>query len=687
MKRSNVRRTRSLRVEQLQARQLMATDLVGLARPGGMSTYSIDGTGNNVAQVEWGSTNEDLVRLARSEYGDGISSMAGSDRPSARFISNALSDQETDIISDRNLSAFVYAWGQFIDHDIGLTPTAGTESIPISVPTGDLYFDPQGTATKVIRASRSVFDANTGTSTTNPRQQVNTITSWLDGSMIYGSDATTAAALRTMQGGKLKLDANGMLPLNNATNFPNGTVSLANDAHRVPDDELFAAGDVRANENIELTGLHTLFAREHNRQASRLASMNPSLSDQELYTRARAIVIGELQSITHNEWLPAVLGNSGMPRYQGYNPRVNPQLSNEFSTAAFRFGHSLLGDDIEFLDNNGIPIADEIPLSEAFFNPKALDGVTIESMFKYLASDPASEFDLKVVGSVRNFLFGAPGQGGFDLASLNIQRGRDHGLADYNDTRVAIGLPRARSFADITRNRDVQAKLQQVYGSVDKIDLWVGVLAEDHVPGASVGPTAGRIISEQFRRMRDGDRFWYQNTFTGSLLREIDSTRLSTIIRSNTPLSNLQENVFFFQAGIEGTVFADVNTNNQRDRFEQSLAGFTVELRSDDVVIATTQTGRDGWYSFNVQDGIRTGKYDVVVTKNQAGQALTTPVQRSVFITRGDQFARRFDLAVPPPSRPAPTAGMTDLAFATPTLDADGVDLAISDLTGVRRRR
>jgi hypothetical protein len=337
--------------------------------------------------------------------------------------------------------------------------------------------------------------------------------------MIYGSDATTAAALRTMQGGKLKLDANGMLPLNNATNFPNGTVSLVNDAHRVPDDELFAAGDVRANENIELTGLHTLFAREHNRQASRLASMNPSLSDQELYTRARAIVVGELQSITYNEWLPAVLGNSGLPIYQGYNPRVNPQLSNEFSTAAFRFGHSLLGDDIEFLDNNGIPIANQIPLSEAFFNPKALDGVTIESMFKYLASDPASEFDLKVVGSVRNLLFGAPGQGGFDLASLNIQRGRDHGLADYNDTRAAIDLPRARSFADITRNRDVQAKLQQVYGSVDKIDLWVGVLAEDHVPGASVGPTAGRINSEQFRRMRDGDRFWYQNTFTGSLLR------------------------------------------------------------------------------------------------------------------------------------------------------------------------
>ncbi len=683
MKRSNVRRTRSLRVEQLQARQLMASDLAGLVRPGGLDTYSVDGTGNNVVQGEWGSTNENLLRLARPEYGDGVSSMGGSDRPSARQISNTLSDQgDDDIISDRNLSAFVYAWGQFIDHDIGLTPTGGTESIPISVPTGDPYFDPQSTATQVIRATRSIYDSTTGTSAINPRQQVNTITSWIDGSMIYGSDATTAAALRTMQGGKLKLDANGMLPLNNAANFPNGTVPLVNDAHRVADNELFAAGDVRANENIELTGLHTLFVREHNRQADRLAAMNPNLSDQELYARARAIVIGEIQAITYNEWLPAVLGQQAVSRYQGYNPRVNPGLSNEFSTAAFRFGHSLLGDDIEFLDNNGVPIAEEISLSEAFFNPKALEGVTIESMFKYLASDPASELDPKVVGSVRNFLFGPPGAGGFDLASLNIQRGRDHGLADYNDTRVAIGLPRARSFADITRNRDTQTKLQQLYGAIDKVDLWVGILAEDHVPGASVGPTASRIIADQFRRMRDGDRFWYQNSFTGGLLREIDNTRLSTIIRRNTPLTNLQENVFFFQAGVEGNVFADVNANNQRDFREAGLAGFTVELRSGTEVLATARTRGDGSFRFDVQSGIRTGQYEVVVTKNQTGQALPQPISRSFTVTRGDQFFRRFDLAVPPPGR---TSIGTPTPLVVSNVDALVADQVFVGLGGVQR--
>ncbi len=123
----------------------------------------------------------------------------------------------------------------------------------------------------------------------------------------------------------------------------------------MPDDQLFAAGDVRTNENIELTSLHALFAREHNRIADQLRALNPRLTDEQIYLRARSIVIAELQAITYNEWLPAILGPNAIAPYRGYNPRINPQLSNEFSTAAFRFGHSLLGDDVEFLDANGRP--------------------------------------------------------------------------------------------------------------------------------------------------------------------------------------------------------------------------------------------------------------------------------------------------------------------------------------------
>src|SRR4029079_6692173 len=101
--------------------------------------------------------------------------------------------------------AYIYAWGQFIDHDLDLTepPTTGKESFNITVPAGDPQFDPNSTGAQVIPLSRSRYDATTGISAANPREQINEITAWLDGSMVYGSDAATAASLRTMTGGKL----------------------------------------------------------------------------------------------------------------------------------------------------------------------------------------------------------------------------------------------------------------------------------------------------------------------------------------------------------------------------------------------------------------------------------------------------------------------------------------------------
>src|SRR5205085_10194928 len=179
----------------------------------------------------------------------------------------------------------------------------------IAVPTGDPSFDPTGTGTQVIGLNRSVSDPATGTGAGNPLQQVNTVTAWLDGSQIYGSDAATADKLRTHVGGKLKTSpgADGvtgtkddMLPLNNSATFPTGTLPMANDAHLVPSSQLFAAGDVRANENVELTSLQTLFVREHNRIADAISRANPRLSDEKIYQTARAQVIAEIQSITYN---------------------------------------------------------------------------------------------------------------------------------------------------------------------------------------------------------------------------------------------------------------------------------------------------------------------------------------------------------------------------------------------------
>src|SRR5262249_53251757 len=159
--------------------------------------------------------------------------------------------------------------------------------------------------------------------------------------------------------------------------------------------DMFLAGDIRANENIELSSLQILFMREHNRQASILAKQHPGWSDEQLYQGARQIVIAEIQSITYNEYLPALLGPNAIKPYTGYKSNVNPGISAEFSEAAFRFGHSQLDDDVEFLKQNGnafsftftlpggisVPVntADDIAggetgmsLVEAFFDPYVL---------------------------------------------------------------------------------------------------------------------------------------------------------------------------------------------------------------------------------------------------------------------------------------------------------------------------
>ncbi|HRX82679.1 MAG TPA: peroxidase family protein, partial [Pirellulaceae bacterium] len=418
---------------------------------------SIDGTGNNLENTELGSAGEQLLRVAPADYADGISSPAGEDRPSAREISNALSAHSGEALSnDRDLSAFLYVWGQFLDHDIDLTTTqAGDgESANIAVPTGDPYFDPESTGESVIPFTRSNFDGSTGTGIDNPRQQVTDITAWVDGSQIYGSDAETAASLREFAGGRMLIGDDGLLPTDE-----NGS---------------FIAGDIRANENVELTSMHTLFVREHNYWAAKIAAKNPDLSDEAIFQQARTMVIAELQSITYNEFLPSLLGRNALPEYRGYDSTVNPTIANEFSTAAYRFGHSTINEDVEFFGNDGRAVRDEVELREAFFNPALLQETGIDSILKYVASSQAEEIDLQVVDSLRNFLFGAPGQGGLDLASLNIQRGRDHGLADYNSVREAYGLPRVEGFDEITSDPEVQQTLADLYGSVDNIDLWVG---------------------------------------------------------------------------------------------------------------------------------------------------------------------------------------------------------------------
>ena len=403
-----------------------------------------------------------------------------------------------------------------------------------------LALDVRGNFNTEIELPTGNAEINLRATTSNPRQQVTKISTFIDASMVYGSDTTRANALRTFSGGLLKTSAGNLPPLNTAG------LENANDAHIFPDSSMFLSGDIRSNENLELTSLHTLFLREHNQLASAIAVANPKLTDEQIYQRARRLVMAEVQSVTYQEFLPAMLGANALRPYQGYRSDVNPGLATEFSTAGFRVGHTLINDDIQFLDNEGVEARAGLALAFAFFNPAPLKQSGPDGLLKYLATDNTQEVDPQLVEGLRNFLFGPPGAGGLDLASINIQRGRDHGLPDYNTVRVAYGLPRVTSIAQVTSDAGLQVKLLSLYGSVDSMDLWVAGLAEDHLAGSSVGPTFQKIIAHQFERTRDGDANWYERSFSGRQLAALRATKLSDIIRRNTSLTKIQDNVFFF---------------------------------------------------------------------------------------------------------------------------------------------
>ena len=184
---------------------------------------------------------------------------------------------------------------------------------------------------------------------------------------------------------------------------------------------------------------------------------------------------------------------------------------------------------------------------ESFFKPQLLSSSEeVGYIMKGLASKRMQEIDTEVIDGLRNFLFkDVPNEQMRDLISINLQRSRDHGIADINSLRAEFGLKPYTSFSEVTKNKELVAKLQSLYAKVEDVDPFVLVLAEDHLPGTSMGETISRILVEQFTRLRDGDRFYFENKLPPEEVAEIKALKLSDIIKLNTQISNIQENVFF----------------------------------------------------------------------------------------------------------------------------------------------
>ncbi len=454
-----------------------------------------------------------LRRLLPSNYADGRSAPSGADRPNAREISNAVSASTGDKGNKAGASDLFWLWGQFMDHDIDLSKTGDT-AFPIPVPADDPRFTSGGS----LELERSLSKENG----LGAAQQINAITALIDASNVYGSDEAETASLRSGVGGRLTMQADGSLPIGERG--------------------FYVAGDERVNENIGLTSMHTLFVREHNRLADGFARDNPSWSDDQVFDAARTRVVAQIQAIAVNEFLPVLFGGDGIGSYGGHVPGLDAQVSNSFAAAAYRFGHSMVSDSITPMAADGTK-GEEIALKDAFFNPAQFSETGIDAILRGFSSNEAQAMDTEIVDSLRNFVLAGPGSPRLDLASLNIQRGRDHGLPTLNDARRAFGYPPIMSFDDPAFRDGVGERLASVYGSPEDIDLWVGLLSEKPTGDGLVGPTQETILRDQFERLRAGDPDWYEARLPASVVAEVNSTSLADVIERNTGVSNLSETV------------------------------------------------------------------------------------------------------------------------------------------------
>jgi Animal haem peroxidase len=450
---------------------------------------TLDGSGNNRSHPEWGKTNTQYLRVARTNYSDGIAKPVGG--PSTRYVSNRIfNDAHQNLFSENGVTQWGFVWGQFMDHTFGLRQEAGGETANIPFSTADSLESFTNTVGS-IPFMRTPAAPGTGGGKM-AREQINTVSSYIDGASVYGPDTTRLEWLRegpvdgrlSNNGAKLLLD-NGFLPRGGDPRRVGATTPEMALMGRLEAPggaaKAFVAGDKRANENIALSSTHTLFALEHNRIVSKLPS---NLPDELKFQIARRVIGAEQQYITYKEFLPS-LGVS-LPAYQGYKDNVNASLGNEFATVGYR-AHSMIHGELEAIgeaadytaaqlaaiEAQGVEVeadGDEvefvIPLNLAFGNPDLLRLVGTGAVLHGLGGEPQYKNDEMIDNQLRSVLFQVPAPGNegcldgptlpacfkgvVDLGAVDIERGRDHGMPLYNDMRKAFGLKDQKSFTAIT---------------------------------------------------------------------------------------------------------------------------------------------------------------------------------------------------------------------------------------------
>ncbi|KAF1389168.1 hypothetical protein PFLUV_G00070650 [Perca fluviatilis] len=481
---------------------------------------------NNKVNSRLGSSNTPFARWLPAEYQDTISLPKGWDLgrkvncfllPLVRDVSNRiLSTANADVESDPTYTLMVTFFAKWTDHDLSLTPQSpairsfsngidcnqGCERtepcFPIQFPKNDPRFGDK--CIPFFRSAPACGSGNTGYifGASNVRQQINSLTAYIDAGQVYGEDDIKARSLRdlTSDKGLLRVNTqftdNGkeLLPFSSsATNVCATRARITNvtNAQEVP---CFVGGDVRTNENIALASLHTLFMREHNRLARALANLNPQWDGERLYQEARKIMGGYMQVITFRDYLLHIVGPDILAKqlstYPGYDKNVDPSISNVFATAAYRFAHLMIQPFIFRLDEQykEHPKFPSPLLHKSFFAPwRIVFEGGVDPIIRGLVGSKAklNTQNHMMTDELRDRLFKFFAKLAMDLASLNMQRGRDHGLPGYNKWRGFCGLSQPRNqaeLAQVLQNSNLAKKLLDLYGTPDNIDVWLGGLSE-----------------------------------------------------------------------------------------------------------------------------------------------------------------------------------------------------------------
>lgn len=581
-------------------------DILDMVQDGMLRTAS--GEGNNIANPLWGTAGQPFIRLTDASYADGVSALRDT-ALTPREISDIISVQDNDgdgieesIPNAFDGSAMLTFFGQYFDHGLSFVAKGnsgnvaiGSDNFPINAPRSNIVggtgIDPDGIA---------------GNGDEIAAQYINNTSPFVDQNQAYGSDDAVTDLLRVwvprdgmpaqrssyLLTGDLDANGRGLLPTldhirenyrimtdggeltaDDISNYHGTGQALLLDfipVFKPPVDgnppvldldaigHYFIAGDGRLNENVMLTSIHTIWARNHNFWVDELKERTNNLwSEDEYFEGARILNIAEYQQVVFTEFAEAMAGGLGEDDdaepdpehgFEEYDANVDASISVEFAQAAYRFGHSMLNETVGYLGADGG--LQQMSLVDAFLSPQTFTDIGIDNLLGGAAIERHQAIDVDIVNALRNQLVGRP----LDLAALNIFRGRDMGIAPFNEVRAQLyadtGMNSLRPYAGWddfqTRNALTDAMIADFKDAYpegfETVDLWMGGLAEKPLKG-QLGSTFGYIFNEQLDRLQHGDRFYYLEIFDDSLFQDGPVT-FAQIVMRNTELTDLPDAIF-----------------------------------------------------------------------------------------------------------------------------------------------